>query len=42
MLMLGCDVFIPGMKAVKGVSAMRIASSEDRACEDTLFASLHK
>ena len=42
MLMLGCDVFIPGMKAFKGVSAIRIALSEDRACEDTLFASLHK
>ena len=40
--MLGCDVFIPGMKAFKGVSAIRIALSEDRACEDTLFASLHK
>ena len=43
MSLLGCcNVFIPGMKAVKGVSAMRIASSGDTTCEDTLFTSLHK
>jgi hypothetical protein len=43
MVMLGCDVFIPGMKAIKGAgSAMRIAMSEDRTNEDTMFASLHK
>jgi hypothetical protein len=42
MLMLGCDMYIPGMKAVRGKSAMRIASSEDRTCEDTLFAPLER
>ncbi len=30
------------MKAIKGVSAMRIVLSKDRSCEDTLFTLLHK
>jgi hypothetical protein len=42
MAILGCDVYIPGMKAVRGKSAMRIVLSEDRTCEDRLFASLEK
>ncbi|KAL3771525.1 hypothetical protein ACHAWU_003700 [Discostella pseudostelligera] len=42
MLVLGCDVYIPGMKAVKGMSALRFVHSEKRACEDELFASLHQ
>jgi hypothetical protein len=37
MLMLGCDVYIPGMKAVKGMSTMKTALSEWRTCEDESY-----
>jgi hypothetical protein len=33
-LMLGCDVYIPGIKAFHGKSAMRIVQSEDRMSKD--------
>jgi hypothetical protein len=42
MVMLGCDVYILGMKAIRGKSSIRIVLSEDRTCEDGLFASLEK
>jgi hypothetical protein len=42
MVMLGCDVYILGMKAVSGKSAMRIVMSEDKTCKDRMFASLEK
>jgi hypothetical protein len=42
MLILGCDVYIPNVKAVQGMSAMRIVQSKDWTSEDELFLSLNK
>jgi hypothetical protein len=43
MLMLGCNVYSPGMKAVQGMSALRMVQSIDWTSKDELFLSLsHK
>jgi hypothetical protein len=42
MLMLGCDVYIPGIKAVQEMSAMRIVQSTDWMSKDESLLSLNK